>query len=59
MPMFRLLAISPDTVIATLTAALAAGAPPLSAAAFANLAAGIVVSKVGTATPHPEELLAL
>ncbi|HEX5790456.1 MAG TPA: PfkB family carbohydrate kinase [Luteolibacter sp.] len=47
-----------DTVIATLSAALAAGADPLSAAAFANLAAGIVVSKVGTATPLPEELLA-
>jgi rfaE bifunctional protein kinase chain/domain len=48
-----------DTVIATLTAALVAGADPLSAAAFANLAAGVVVSKVGTATPLPEELLAI
>lgn len=48
-----------DTVIATLTAAMAAGADPLSGAAFANLAAGVVVSKVGTATPLPEELLAI
>lgn len=48
-----------DTVIATLTAALVAGADPISAASFANLAAGVVVSKVGTATPLPEELLAI
>jgi D-beta-D-heptose 7-phosphate kinase/D-beta-D-heptose 1-phosphate adenosyltransferase len=46
-----------DTVIATLTAALAAGASPLDAATFANIAAGIVVSKMGTATPSPEEIL--
>lgn len=46
-----------DTVIATLTAALVAGAAPLSAAAFANIAAGVVVSKVGTATPSVEEIL--
>lgn len=45
-----------DTVIATLTAAIAAGAPPLDAAAFANLAAGIVVSKVGTAVVTPDEI---
>jgi rfaE bifunctional protein kinase chain/domain len=47
-----------DTVIATLTAALAAGADAESAALFANQAAGIVVSKMGTATPTPAELLA-
>ncbi|MFU8893843.1 MAG: bifunctional heptose 7-phosphate kinase/heptose 1-phosphate adenyltransferase [Luteolibacter sp.] len=40
-----------DTVIATLTAALAAGADAESAAHFANLAAGDVVSKMGTAVP--------
>jgi rfaE bifunctional protein kinase chain/domain len=46
-----------DTVIASLTAALAAGASPLDATAFANQAAGIVVSKVGTAVAMPEEML--
>lgn len=46
-----------DTVIATLAAALAAGASPRDAAAFANTAAGIVVSKMGTATPTPAEIL--
>lgn len=46
-----------DTVIATFTAALAAGASAVEAAHFANLAAGIVVSKVGTATATPEEFL--
>lgn len=46
-----------DTVIATLTAALAAGAGPVDAANFANLAAGVVVSKVGTATVSPDEVL--
>jgi rfaE bifunctional protein kinase chain/domain len=40
-----------DTVIATLTAALAAGADASSAAHLANLAAGDVVSKMGTAVP--------
>lgn len=45
-----------DTVIATLTAALAAGASPVDAAKFANLAAGVVVSKVGTATVNPDEI---
>lgn len=46
-----------DTVIATLTAALAAGASARDAASFANTAAGIVVSKMGTATPTREEIL--
>jgi D-beta-D-heptose 7-phosphate kinase/D-beta-D-heptose 1-phosphate adenosyltransferase len=47
-----------DTVIATLAAALAAGASTLEAATLANHAAGIVVGKVGTATATGEELLA-
>lgn len=47
-----------DTVIATLAAALAAGATMLEAANLANHAAGIVVGKVGTATAKPDELLA-
>lgn len=46
-----------DTVIATLAAALAAGATMLEAANLANHAAGIVVGKVGTATTNAEELL--
>lgn len=37
-----------DTVIATLTAGLAAGLPPREAAVIANTAAGIVVGKLGT-----------
>jgi D-beta-D-heptose 7-phosphate kinase/D-beta-D-heptose 1-phosphate adenosyltransferase len=47
-----------DTVIATLAAAMAAGATMLEAANLANHAAGIVVGKVGTATASAEELLA-
>jgi rfaE bifunctional protein kinase chain/domain len=47
-----------DTVIATLAAALSAGATMLEAANLANHAAGIVVGKVGTATASPDELLA-
>jgi len=46
-----------DTVIATLTAALAAGAEWTEAAAFANLAAGVVVAKIGAAVAQPEEIL--
>ena len=46
-----------DTVIATLTLALAAGASPQEAAVIANHAAGIVVGKVGTATLQQAELL--
>jgi rfaE bifunctional protein kinase chain/domain len=45
-----------DTVIATMTLALAAGATPLEAARLANYAAGIVVMKRGTATVTAEEL---
>jgi D-beta-D-heptose 7-phosphate kinase/D-beta-D-heptose 1-phosphate adenosyltransferase len=39
-----------DTVIATFTLALAAGLTPGQAAVLANLAAGIVVGEIGTAT---------
>lgn len=46
-----------DTVIATFTLAIAAGASPLEAAVLSNHAAGVVVGKVGTATASPEELL--
>lgn len=46
-----------DTVIGTLALALAAGAPLESAIRLANIAAGIVVGKVGTAGVTPEELL--
>ena len=45
-----------DTVISTLTLALAAGAPLRRAAALANHAAGIVVAKLGTATTDCKEL---
>ena len=45
-----------DTVIATFTAAIAAGASPIEAAILSNHAAGIVVGKIGTATVSPEEL---
>ncbi len=47
-----------DTVIASFTLAIAAGASPLEAAILSNHAAGIVVGKFGTATVAPEELLA-
>jgi D-beta-D-heptose 7-phosphate kinase/D-beta-D-heptose 1-phosphate adenosyltransferase len=46
-----------DTVIATFSLAIAAGASPVEAAILSNYAAGIVVGKVGTATTSPEELL--
>lgn len=45
-----------DTVIATFTLALAAGASYLEAAALANFAGGIVVMKMGTATVSNDEL---
>ena len=47
-----------DTVIASFTLAIAAGASPVEAAMFSNHAAGVVVGKIGTATVAPEELLA-
>ena len=46
-----------DTVISALTLALAAKTSFEEAAAFANLAAGVVVAKVGTASALPEEIL--
>jgi rfaE bifunctional protein kinase chain/domain len=46
-----------DTVIATFTAAYAAGATTEEAAQLANFAGGIVVMKRGTATVSREELL--
>ena len=48
-----------DTVIAALTLGLVAGKDFQDAAEFANLAAGVVVGKVGTATISPEEILSL
>ena len=47
-----------DTVIATFTLALAAGATPAEASLLANYAGGIVVMKRATATVSSEELLA-
>ncbi|HEV7993049.1 MAG TPA: D-glycero-beta-D-manno-heptose 1-phosphate adenylyltransferase, partial [Gemmatimonadaceae bacterium] len=47
-----------DTVIAVLTAALGADIPWLEAMRLANHAAGIVVSKMGTATVTRDELAA-
>lgn len=46
-----------DTSVAALTTATVAGASLEDAAHFANLAAGVVVEKVGTATATPEEIL--
>ena len=46
-----------DTVVAAIAAALGAGIPLADAAALANVAAGIVVGKVGTAVAHAEEVL--
>ena len=45
-----------DTVIATMTLALAAGASPFQAMQLANYAGGIVVMKRGTATVSAHEL---
>ena len=46
-----------DTVIATLTAALAAGAGVREAATLANHAAGVVVAEVGVVPIKPDDLL--
>jgi len=48
-----------DTVIATLTLALAAGAGYPEAAYLANAAAGIVVGEIGVAAVTPAELVAV
>ena len=45
-----------DTVVATVAAALAAGLPLIQAAELANVAAGIVVGKVGTAVAAADEI---
>ncbi len=45
-----------DTVVAVLAAAVAAGASLVDAAGLANLAAGVVVGKLGTASVSPVEL---
>jgi D-beta-D-heptose 7-phosphate kinase / D-beta-D-heptose 1-phosphate adenosyltransferase len=45
-----------DTVVATVAAALSIGLPLLQAAKLANVAAGIVVGKVGTAVVTANEL---
>jgi len=45
-----------DTVIATLAGALASGQSMAAAAAFANIAAGLVVRKIGVATVTPGEI---
>lgn len=47
-----------DTVIAAFGGALAAQVPMIDAAQFANVAAGIVVGKVGTAVAYPDEIMA-
>src|SRR5690348_18158532 len=49
--------VAGDTVIATFTAALAAGATTEESAHLANYAGGIVVMKRGTATVSHQELL--
>ena len=46
-----------DTVLAVLALALGAGASLRDAATLANVAAGIVVGKAGTAVVHPDELV--
>ena len=45
-----------DTVIAVLTMGLAADADILEAAELANVAAGLVVRRLGVATVTPDEL---
>jgi D-beta-D-heptose 7-phosphate kinase/D-beta-D-heptose 1-phosphate adenosyltransferase len=47
-----------DTVVASFTMAIAAGASPTEATCLANHAAGIVVGKVGTAVVTRDEMLA-
>jgi D-beta-D-heptose 7-phosphate kinase/D-beta-D-heptose 1-phosphate adenosyltransferase len=47
-----------DTVVASLAAAVTVGADLVEAARLANVAAGIVVGKVGTAVAYRDELVA-
>ncbi len=46
-----------DTVVATMTLAMVTGATMIEAMALGNLAAGIVVKKVGTAVTNQQELV--
>ncbi len=46
-----------DTVISVYTTAIVCGAEPFEATYLANMAGGIVVGKLGTATASPEEIL--
>lgn len=46
-----------DTVVATLALCLASGASLAEGAELANIAAGLVVAKIGTATVYGEELI--
>ncbi len=46
-----------DTVLSVLALAIAAGAPLADAAMLANIAAGVAVGKLGTASVSPQELL--
>lgn len=46
-----------DTVLAALAAGMASGMAIAEAARFANIAAGIAVSKLGTSTVTPEEIV--
>ncbi len=48
-----------DTVVACLASAIAAGAALSDAARIANVAAGIVVGKIGTAVVYPDELISV
>jgi len=47
-----------DTVAATFTLALTAGGTQTEAATLANIAAGLVIQRLGNATNTPEELMA-
>jgi len=46
-----------DTVLSVLALAVAAGASIIDAAVLANIAAGVVVGKLGTASVSPQELV--
>lgn len=48
-----------DTVIAMIAAALAGGMTRVEAVTLANIAAGVVVGKAGTATVSPGEIIAM
>jgi D-beta-D-heptose 7-phosphate kinase/D-beta-D-heptose 1-phosphate adenosyltransferase len=46
-----------DTVVATVAANVSAGVGIVDAVSIANVAAGIVVGKAGTAVAHPDEII--